>query len=350
MQSSLLSVVPNSVVDRDGEPKLGTYRGELPAVDLDRLRGTNRPGWWQWKFRRKRWHYTVLVTDEVLVCQAVVHGGYVGQGFLYVVDLYEQRAVAETCLVGIPGVQAIINDRPSRGHRSAFRGAGARFALVRPDEGGAYEWSGRVHPLRQGHRAGLDLEAKIDPRGCAPALTVIAPVTGRGKVNVTQKWAGLSTEGRLRVGSRSYRLDDGLAGLDYTQGVLSSHTAWQWAMGMGRLHDGRRVGLNLVEGFNEGAGTGENALWIGDRLIPLGAAEFTFDPDRPERYWTIRTEDGVVDLFFEPYYVYRDHRRSKVLDLRFLQPAGRFEARLEFEGEVHDVTLFGVVEDQDVRW
>ena len=345
-----LAVVPNSVVDRGGNPRFGTYRGELPAVNLRQLRGRHRPGWLKWKLRRKRWHYTLVTTDEVLVCQAVVHGGFVGQGFLYVVDLYEERAVAECQLGGVPGVQAQINDRPGPGHRSAFRGPGVVYELERDERGGAYRWGCRLHPLHQRHRRGLELEATIQP-GQAPALTVISPVGDGGVVNITQKWAGLEVQGRLRAGSRSYRLDGGLAGLDYTQGVLARRTSWRWAQGMGRLSDGRAVGLNLVAGFNdEDPTTNENALWVGDRMIPLERAQFEFDAEHPQRHWTVRTEDAAVELFFEPFHVYREQRRLGVLNTRFVQPAGRFELRMKLDGEYREATLFGVVEDQDVRW
>lgn len=349
--SQTMNVVPNSVVDREGTPRFGTYRGELPAVDLRDLAGAWRPGVFRWKIRRKRWNYTLVATDEVLVCQAVVDGGFVGQGFLYVVDLYEQRAVAEVNAAGLPGIQASINDHPGRGHHSQFRAPGAAFSLRRDPAGGVYHWDCRVHPLRQLNPKGLRLDAQIDPGDCAPALTVISPVEGSGVVNVTQKRGAVPTEGYLRVGSRSYRLDGALAGLDYTQGILSRRTSWRWAHGMGRLADGRAVGLNLVAGFNDGDdATNENALWIGDRLIPLGRAVFDFDPERPERYWTLQTEDGVVDAYFEPYFVYRDQRQMKVLNTHFLQPAGRFEVRVNIDGTTRELTLHGVTEHQDVWW
>ena len=347
----LLDVVPNSVVDRDGVPRFGGYRGELPAIDFKGLKGRHTPKWWHWRLRRKRWHYTIVVTDEVLVCQATVDGGFFGQGFMYVVDLYEQRCISEQSYSGAPGWHATVNDRPGGGHRSRFRTSGVEYSLCRGDGERSYRWNCRLHPFRQRHPDGLRLDAAFDVDDVAPALTVISPVDGGGLVNVTQKWAGLPVAGRLRVGSRSYRLDDGLAGLDYTQGILARRTNWRWAQGMGRLYDGRRIGLNLVAGFNDGhSETGENALWIGDRLIPLGRAEFEFSREHPDRPWMVRTLDDRVRLHFQPYYVYSDNRQWRVVDTHFLQPAGRFEASIEIDGRRHDATLFGVTEDQDVYW
>lgn len=346
-----LPVVPNGVVDRQGSPRFGTFRGELPAVKLDGLSGLWEPKWWQWPLRRKRWNYGLVCTDEVLVCQAVVHGGYFGQAFSYVVDLYEEKAVCEISLTGAPSAQALVNDRPSRGHHSSFRTAGAEMATTRDLAGGPFRWTSRISAARLLQPGGMVMDAQIGVDDVGPALTLISPVDNGGLLNITQKWAALPVRGDLRVGSRTYRLDGGLAGMDYTQGILARRTTWRWAMALGRLFDGRRVGINLVEGFNDSLDdVGESAIWIGDRLIPLERPTFEFYPEHPERPWSISTADDRLELYFWPYHVYRNMRRWKVIDSWFLQPAGRFEGRIRLDGKVEELTLYGVTEDQDVWW
>lgn len=345
-----LQMVPNALVDAAGAPQFGTYRGELPAVDYEALRPPWQPLWWQWPARRKRWNYGIAVTDEVLVCQAVIEGGYFGQSFIYAVDLFEERAVAQVKLTGLPRAQARVNDRPAMGHRSTFSAPGASLAIERPPTGEAYRWKTDISAVHHREPGGLAMDAEVAVDGAGPALTVISPVDD-GLVNMTQKWAGLDLSGDLRVGSRSYRLDRGLAALDYTQGLLARRTCWRWALALGRLYDGRSVGINLVAGFNDGTDrANENALWIGDRLVPLGRAHFDFDREHPERLWSIHTDCGRLELWFWPYHIYRDVRRWKIIDSWFIQPAGRFEGRLTLDGTTHELSLYGVTEDQDVRW
>ena len=349
--AATLEAVPNAVVDRQGCPRFGTYRGELPAVKLDRLDGDHLPQWWQWGIRRKRWHYTIVVTDEVLVCQAVVDGRYFCQSFIYVVDLFEERPVLSRRFLGIPDRQACVNDRPARGHLASFEVPGVSLKTTRGAGLDPYRWSSSLHPLWQMRPGGLQLDAEINPDGHGPALTVISPVAEGGIVNITQKWVGLPVTGRLAVGSRSYRLDEGLAGLDYTQGILARRTRWRWANAMGRLADGRAVGLNLVAGFNDGLdGVSENAIWLGEHLVSVGRAVFEYSPSAPEQPWRVRTTDGAVELYFKPYYVFSDKPRYKVIDGHFIQPAGRFEGAITVRGERHEVTLYGVTEDQDIHW
>ena len=48
--------------------------------------------------------------------------------------------------------------------------------------------------------------------------------------------------------SRTFSLDGGLGGYDYTKGMLPRLTAWRWAYGTGRLDDGTVLGFNIPRG------------------------------------------------------------------------------------------------------
>ena len=124
-------------------------------------------------------------------------------------------------------------------------------------------------------------------------------------------------------------------------------------MGCGRLEDGTPLGFNLVAGFNEVAeGTaGENVLFLGDSLEPVGSAVFRFNAADPLDLWRIETSDGAVQLTFRPLHAHRDVRNLGLLRSRFLQPLGFFSGRLQFRSRnlVLD-ELPGVTEDQDMLW
>ena len=142
-------------------------------------------------------------------------------------------------------------------------------------------------------------------------------------------------------------------GLDSTHGFLARHTRWRWAMACGRLDDGTPLGFNLVAGFNvvaEGS-AGENVLFLGDQLQPVGPATFRFNSADPLDLWQLSTEDGTVDVTFRPLHAHRDFRDLLVLRSRFVQPLGFFAGTLQFRGrEVSLEELPGVTEDQDMLW
>ncbi|WP_158542629.1 DUF2804 domain-containing protein [Lujinxingia litoralis] len=350
-EGEAIGKVPNAMVDRRGQARIGTYRGELVAVQLERLRGEEALGGLQARLRRKRWQYSALCTDEVFVAQAVVHAGFAGNAFMYAIDLREERLVLRASTLGLPGVQVAVNNQPGAGLEASFRGPGQKIWTRRPPQGAPYEVGANLSRWGALPYGAVDLRAHLSVVQAAPALTVIAPVAAPGRLNVTQKWMGLPARGRLQIASRSYELAGGLGALDYTQGFLGRRTAWRWAMALGRLDDGRRLGLNLVEGFNDDHPTAnENALWVGDRLIGLGRARFTYQKDRPGEPWQVRTTCGRVELSFRSIYVHREVRNIGPVRSSFLQPAGRFEGTIKVDNIAYPVRLVGVTEDQDIWW
>lgn len=346
----VLPPVPASVVDGAGTPRFGTYAGELPHVDLSGLTGRWAVSRALRPFKRKRWHYVFVATPEVALLKAVVDVGYGSNAFAVAYDLRARRLLADVSMLGVPGLTAV-GDHPGAGAHGRFDTLGARLRVSRGAGESAYRLQGDVADARSGSGP-LRWEAQLHTQGAAPALTVVAPVAGDGRVNVTQKRSALLAQGALEAGGRRYSLEGGVGGLDYTHGYLARHTAWRWAFAAGRLEDGTVIGMNLVEGFNDSAGeANENALWVGERLYPLSRARFTYAKHDLRQPWTVSTADGAVQLGFQPLHVHREERDLKLIVSRFAQPLGLFEGTLRVGGRTLQVTaLPGVTEEQDMRW
>ena len=255
----------------------------------------------------------------------------------------------------------------ARGLSAAFRVPGARFRFARPTGSDRYHHSVEISALRRPRSGRVKFEGEALVTGAPPPLALIAPVIGGGTtdgllasvlrrdgVNVTQKSVGLLASGRLEVGRRRYALDGGVVGLDSTHGFLARHTSWRWAMGCGRLEDGTPLGFNLVAGFNavaEGS-AGENVLFLGDQLEPVGPATFRFNSADPLDLWQ------VVD---------RGRRGSRSPSDRCMRTGtcgicsccgvgscsrlASLPGKLRFRGrEIVLSELPGVTEDQDMLW
>ncbi|WP_338278077.1 DUF2804 domain-containing protein [Corallococcus caeni] len=351
-REALLPFAPASVASTEGEPRFGTYQGELPEVDLPRLLGKWAPGRTTRLLKRKRWHYTFVATQEVAALFAVVDLGYTANAFAVAVDLQEKKPLCDVSFLGVPGPLAEVSDKPGAGLVAAFRTLGGRMSVKRGESDERYQVEVDVSRMRTQSLQSFQWNGELLVAGGPPALTVIAPVEGDGLVNVTQKRSGLLAFGSLEAGGRRFRLDGGVGGMDYTQGYLARHTAWRWAFAAGRLADGTPVGLNLVEGFNEGATeANENAVWLGDRLYPVGRARFEYDAKELLDPWRLTTEDGAVDLRFKPIYVHREERNLRLVVSHFAQPVGFFEGTLRVGGqELKLSNVPGVTEDQDMLW
>lgn len=357
---------PLEVPGPDGLPAFGAYAGELGSVDLGRLAPPHAfPGWAR-RLRRKRWHYALYTTPEVVAVMAVAELGYASNAFFSAVDLREKQPLVDATLLGPPAPLSTVSDAMSRGLSAGFRVPGARFRFSRGADSDRYCHSVEISALRRPRSGRVSFEGAALVTGAPPPLVLVAPVPGGGSadgalgsllprdgVNVTQKSVGLLASGHLEVGRRRYALDGGVVGLDSTHGFLARHTSWRWAMGCGRLEDGTPLGFNLVAGFNAVAAgaAGENVLFLGDQLEPVGPATFRFNAADPLDLWQVSTEDGAVRLTFRPLHAHRDVRDLLVIRSRFVQPLGFFAGTLRFGGRELDLTeLPGVTEDQDMLW
>ena len=351
--TSPLPPVPDAVADDSGSPRFGTYQGGFDAVDLLALRPPYRPPRPFRALRHKRWLYAFVATREVAGLAAVVDLTYTTSAFVLAVDLGSGAVLADESFVGLPRPLMRVGDRPGPGLETYYRWPGARFEAWRPPGDARYHLEVRLGvpmPLRA---PAFRLQAGLLAAGAAPALTVVAPVSGTGgTVNVTQKWAGLATDGALEVQGRRWSLEGGVGGLDYTQGFLARDTSWRWAFLCGHLEDGTPFGVNLVEGFNEArADVNENALWLGNRLLPLGRARFTFRESEPLDRWSVETLDGRAKLHFRPLAAHRELRNLWLVQSRFVQPVGLWDGELQVDGRtVRFRDVPGVAEDQSMRW
>lgn len=361
-----LSSAPPEVPGPDGVPQFGAYAGELGPVDLDRLAPPHALPAWARRLRRKRWHYALYTTPEVVAVMAIAEMGYASNAFFAAVDLREKQPLIDDTLLGPPAPLSSVSDAMSRGLSARFRVPGARFRFMRGPDSDRYRHSVEISALRRPRSGRVKFEGEARVTGAPPPLALVAAVPGdpgadgapgsalrREGVNVTQKSVGLLASGRLEVGRRRYALEGGVVGLDSTHGFLARHTRWRWAMGCGRLEDGTPLGFNLVDGFNAVAAgaAGENVLFLGDQLEPVGPATFRFNPADPLDLWQVSTEDGAVQVNFRPLHAHRDVRDLFALRSRFIQPLGFFAGRLRFRGRQIELTeLPGVTEDQDMLW
>jgi hypothetical protein len=335
MRSRSLEPAPASFYDDSGSPRFGAYEGALPPVDLERL----APSKVDLVTKRKRWVYLGIATDEIFLGAAAVHVGYVATAFAFVFDKASRRLLADRSAMAPPFGQRI-SDTGGEGCDVRFRAFGGRFDLKRGAGTKTYDLE-----LALGD---ITLGASFDDAGSPPPISVVARVPG-GTLNATEKRALLAARGELVVGKHRYRLEGGLAGLDYTHGLLARRTAWKWAFLLGRAKSGEKVAMNLVEGF---VGEPECAFWVDERLYPVGEGRFVFEPQAPLAPWKITTTCGAVDLAFSPGGMHAEDKNFGVIRSHFVQPVGTYagtitlpgRAPLELDG------VLGVTEDQDVLW
>ena len=97
-----LSPAPPEVPGPDGVPPFGAYAGELGPVDLSRLAPPYALPAWARRLRRKRWHYALYTTPEVVAVMAIAEMGYASNAFFAALDLREKQPLVDVTLLGPP--------------------------------------------------------------------------------------------------------------------------------------------------------------------------------------------------------------------------------------------------------
>jgi hypothetical protein len=333
--SSLLGAPPATNVV-EGRPATGRYAGQLPQFDWTGLAGDYRrsSGWH--RFHLKRWQYVAIGGDEVFIGVAIVDLGWSSTAFAYVFDRAGRKLVADISRTGLPGLGAIVSDRPGEGAASSFRVPGARWEFAS---------SGRQRYQLSVTSRKLKIEAEIDASSAAPFLLALGPLGRKGCAHGTQKSSALRVSGSATAGEHRYDLGACVASLDYSNGLLARSTDWKWAS----AHS-PELGFNLQQGY---FGEHENALWLDGQLIALGAARFEYDRARPMASWRVSTEDGLLSMNFVPEGVRSEHKNLLLASSHYVQPIGCFSGWVKAAPDAPQrpvSRLLGVTEDHRAKW
>lgn len=330
---------PDTLLLPNGNTPFGTYAGPMGPVDLSTAKELQERSPLWVRTHRKRWIYAFITSERYTVAAAVVHLGYAGTAFVTVLDRRTRAMLYEHSSRTLPSF-VHVGMRSEQGCDAQFRGPTARVAFTRPSGSSRYTLAVDTSKLR--------LHATMESLGAPLPVSAICPVPD-GAVNVTTKRVLMPTHGVLSVGGEIDQLQDAWGGMDYTHGALARHTQWRWAFGMGRSTDGRKVGFNLVDDFNQGK---ECVVWVDDTIVPTVSAHFEFDQDHPVSPWKIRTPDGCVALDFRPDAMHEERANLGLLQSYFVQPMGTFSGTILVPGQ-GDLILdgvSGVAENQRVTW
>lgn len=321
------------VLAEAGAVRFGSFRGGLPRMDFGPV---PKGRLWQ-ATHAKRWTYAAVADARVFAACALVSLGYASTAIVFVLDRKAGRMLVDKSALG-PG-SAISFADAGDGERSA------RFALgrTRAEIGDA----GITVDVATDASSELPTHFMVDvDRAGPPAISAVVPVDG-GYANATEKRVRGAT-GEIVAGGERFVLEDALVAFDHTSGFLARHTAWRWALAMGRTVEGERFALNLVEGF---VGEPECGVWVGDELHPVGEGRFEYRVDDPSAPWRVRTACGAVDLSFQPAAVHAEDKDMLLVRSKFVQPVGAFCGTVRVAGREHRLDgVAGVTEHQDVLW
>lgn len=325
---------PPLALVQNGLAQHGQYAGLIDRLDWSGLQ-TAQPKSALWRrLHHKRWQYIGIGSDDLFVGVAIVNVGWCQTAFAYVFDRRRRRLLADWSADGLPGLNGGVSDEPVVGATSWFKSFGSSLSIhheadalhVRVDAGG------------------IQLQAALSLKDAPDFLLAVGPIE-QGVSHATQKSPGLMVSGQLVVAGQKHTLDGAIGCLDSSNGLLARDTAWRWACA-----HGPGVGFNLQDGY---FGNNENVLWLDGQLIVLGRAHFEFDAAHPLKPWRVYTDDGLLDLSFNPEGARQEDRNLLIAASHYVQPVGTFHGWVKAHAmaQAKLVTgLLGVTEDHHSRW
>lgn len=132
---------------------------------------------------------------------------------------------------------------------------------------------------------------------------------------------------------------------------MRSQTFWNWGSILGRLEDGRRIGLNIAAGTNE-TGFTENVFWLDGVQHKIDMIDFNFDRSNILLLWKMRSFDNKLHLEFRPEGIREEKINALLLASNFKQLFGRYYGELiTKDGEKIQLNgQLGFAEDHYAKW
>ncbi len=339
--------VPAQLVDAEGHPNTGAFRGVIRELNTQDLRGPFRAGPWQW-LREKRWNQLHVVSPDVAASVSILDLKYLASAFCYVLDRRTNR-LHEFARLAPFGLGLTFRGNPLTG-LVRFRSRGVRVEFEHDCARGMRKLS----LTSRTYRGAIDLSFKIadDGRATIP-INSVQGLPPYGLV-YSHRSGPLPASGQALVDGRSCSVRDGqsFALFNWQWALHPRDARWTWMSGAGRAADGQQVVAFNLTRANDGLGEPENFLWFDGQPVPVGRVSFAMDLARKDGEWAVRSEDGRVRLTFRPDVVRMGQRDAIWAKVYYRQPIGRFSGTLvDASGRTIEVRdLPGFATDQTVHW
>lgn len=329
----------------DGQPQYGLFDhpiSEINYQDFNYLTTMDKPANLLARhFNFNQFQFLGVLNDDLIMGCAIAHLKYLSNAFIY---LYDRRShqFEDISLLQPLGLKTRLSTQPNQGN-SHFHQGKDRFDI--DADGRQRQLSVK---LKQGVRISLTL---TEPDHYQPLR--ICTRTGYNGWAFTQKAPALPVSGQIHWKGREYLIqpESSNANYDWSCGYMRRETAWNWGSLSGFLADGRRVGFNLASGVNETSFT-ENGFWLDGKLHRVGAVHFTFNRQNRLSTWHMRSEEGRLEVRFEPEGKRAERINAVILASNFTQLYGRYYGTLRTE-QGDTLTLNGqpgFAEDHYAKW
>ncbi|MCS6984066.1 MAG: DUF2804 domain-containing protein [Leptospiraceae bacterium] len=282
------------------------------------------------RWERKTWIYCALLSEQFIGALAIVDAGYIATAFSYFYH-FETGIFYETKATKPFGFADHFH--PSLEGKWFLKEKERQWLISR--EG--------IFLKAQCEDRRMQLELSLDIS--ADGINCLAPSPAR-PFNYTFKSLLLPCKARIKLDQRTYTYQGRQGVLDFSLGYPPRETRWNWACLVGSTA-GIPFGANIVQYHNSGL---ENGLWLGDEILLLSEANFSYQPPIEKNPVFIEAPQSQLRLTFIPRAARKEKIHLLALVSDFIQPFGFFEGSFSWKGKDYSVSGVGVVEEHRAVW
>lgn len=171
------------------------------------------------------------------------------------------------------------------------------------------------------------------------SLVIATPFDKPKYFYYNQKINCMRVKGWAKVGDKTYDFEkeESFATLDWGRGVWTYKNTWYWSS-LSCLANDKRVGFNLGYGFGNTSAASENIIFYDGKAYKVDQVVFNIPTDEKGKDdylapWTIKSNDGKVDLEFKPILNRKDNTNLLILKSLQNQVFGHFSGTLKVDNE-----------------
>lgn len=253
------------------------------------------------KKRLKEWDYYYIGDSRLGLCLTISDISYAGVLSASVVDFVNRKHYDQTSLVLFPKEKVEL-PLTSESGTSHFKTKKAEFTFVVQD--GKRHLKGFFKQFYKKENKDLEFDIVLD---CAPeeSIVKVTPFKNKKHFYFNQKINTLPANGFFTFKGKKYTFskETALATLDWGRGVLPYNTKWYWASMNCQIY-GTPVGFNFGKALGNNSEATENMIFFNGKAHKIGVVDINIQRRNKKRdylgEWTFYSDDGRVELVFEP--------------------------------------------------
>lgn len=296
--------------------------------------------------REKRWQFFSFTSKKYIVGMASAYTGYLSNFFLYAFNIETKKYHQFQHI--LPIFKAAKIPLNALTEVMTYEGAGNKLKVESHlDQNPGYHLvtfhcqDRKNHILSGSVKVYAEGEPLVNSREVSPRRIVY---THQNSMN--------RPEGQVQWDDETIHFDPQLSfsSMDFTVGLPTYRTTWNWASAAGLSKDGTPIAINfaadIVDGTNDVV-----AFWIGKKLYRIPKMKFLYQD--PLKTWRIESPEGDIQLDFQP--ISQRSENISVLGLiesKFIQPFGYYSGSVSLpSGKKYIVeNMLGIAEEHFAKW